>query len=387
MPTPSLLDDLTNAGVSVWLDSLDRGRLLDGTLAGLISDSAVTGVTSNPTIFDTALSATSAYEDQLRALSLRGIDVREAARLLMTRDIRSACDLLRPVHDRTRGRDGYVSIEVDPGLAHDSAASLAEARDLAWMVDRPNVMIKIPGTADSLAAITAAIAEGICINVTLIFSPDAYQSVLDAYLSGLEQARDRGLDLGNIRSVASFFVSRIDAEVDRQLGAIDTDESLRLRGRAGLATAEHVYRRYLACMRSARWQQLEQAGAHRQRPLWASTGTKDPGYDPVKYPVALVADGTVTTMPEPTLTAVKHHRSIDLTTLDNQSEDADAVVAALTEVGIDLDKVARQLEDDGLERFEKSWSDLLAKIDRQLAPSDSAGNSLVNETTEEVRHK
>lgn len=387
MPNPSLLDDLTNAGVSVWLDSLDRGRLSDGTLAGLISDSAVTGVTSNPTIFDTALSATSAYEGQLRDLSLRRIDVREAARLLMTRDIRSACDLLRPVHDRTQGCDGYVSIEVDPGLAHDSAASLAEARDLAWMVDRPNVMIKIPGTADSLAAITAAIAEGICINVTLIFSPDAYQSVLDAYLSGLEQARDRGLDLGNIRSVASFFVSRIDAEVDRQLSAIDTDESLRLRGRAGLATAQHVYRRYLASTRSARWQRLEQAGAHRQRPLWASTGTKDPAYDPVKYPVGLVADGTVTTMPEHTLTAVKEHAPIDLGALGNQADDADAVVAALAGVGIDLDKVARQLEDDGLERFEKSWSALLTKVDRQLASSDSADNSGRQRKTEEDRHK
>lgn len=366
MTASSLLDELTNDGVSVWLDALDRGQLADGTLSGLIDDASVTGVTSNPTTFDSALSRTNAYADQLHDLSRRGVDVGEAARLLMTRDIRSACDLLRPVYDRTRGHDGQVSIEVDPGHAHDSPASLAEARDLAWMVDRPNVMIKIPGTVDSLTAITAATADGLCINVTLIFSPHGYQSVLDAYLTGLEQARDRGVDLGSIRSVASFFVSRIDAEVDRQLDAIGTDHALSLRGRAGLASAQQVYRRYVASLRSTRWQALEKWGAHRQRPLWASTGAKDPRYDPVKYPAGLVADGTISTMPPATLAAVKGHRPVSLNSLDDQAADADAIIEALSGVGINLDEIARRLEDDGLARFEKSWSDLLTKVEMQL---------------------
>lgn len=371
MPSTSLLDELTRAGVSVWLDSLDRGGLEDGTLSRLINDSAVTGVTSNPTIFDTALSKTSAYDRQLRDLSLRGIDGGEAARLLMTHDIRSACDLLRPVYDRTRGDDGYVSIEVAPGLAHDSAATLAEARDLTWMVDRQNVLIKIPAHPDSLPAITAATAQGICVNVTLIFSPDGYQSVLDAYLTGLELAQDRGLDLATIRSVASFFVSRIDAEVDRQLGAIGTDEAVRLRGRAGLATAQHAYRRYQACIRSTRWNALEQAGARRQRPLWASTGSKDPAYEAVKYPVGLVADETIMTLPGPTLAAVSGTKHRNVTALQSRSDESDAVVEGLAGLGIDLGKVARELQDDGLARFEKSWSELLAEVGRRLASSGS----------------
>jgi transaldolase len=360
------LRQLSEAGVSVWLDDISRERLRSGNLQDLVDTNNVVGVTSNPTIFHKALEKGDAYDDQVHDLKTREIAVDGAIRYLMAYDIRWACDVLRPVFDRTDGLDGRVSIEVDPRLAHESDRTSAEARGLWWLVDRPNVMIKIPATEEGLASITAATAEGINVNVTLIFGLDRYDLVMDAYLSGLEQAKDKGIDLSKIRSVASFFVSRVDTEVDKRLDKIGTDEAKALRGKAAIANARLAYERYEKVIASDRWQALAAAGANVQRPLWASTGVKDPAYDDTMYVVELVAPDTVNTMPEATLDAVADHGEIRGNTIAGTYDDARKVLDGLNDIGIGYDAVIEVLEAEGVQKFEDSYAQLAESVRGQL---------------------
>ncbi|GAA4490966.1 transaldolase [Actinoallomurus oryzae] len=324
-------------------------------------------MTSNPTIFEKALNGSVAYDGQIQDLAIRGVAVEEAARLLTSYDIRWACDVLRGVHDRTGGLDGRVSIEVDPRVADDTAKTVAEARALWWLVARPNVMIKIPATQAGLAAITAATAEGISVNVTLIFSLDRYDQVMDAYLTGLERAHEAGVDLSAIRSVASFFVSRVDVEVDTRLAKIGTEKARSLRGQAGVANARLAYRRFEAVLGSERWRRLEAVGAHPQRPLWASTGVKNPEYPDVLYVTSLIAPNVVSTMPEPTLDAVADHGQISPDTVTGMYDQAEQVMAGLAEVGVEYDEVVQLLEREGVRKFTDAWTLLLRRLEESLA--------------------
>jgi transaldolase len=360
------LATLSAAGVSVWLDDISRDRLRTGNLQQLIDDKHVVGVTSNPTIFQKALEKGDAYDDQVRDLHVRQIGIDGAIRYLMAYDIRWACDVLRPVYDRTNGQDGRVSIEVDPRLAHETERTIAEARGLWWLVDRPNVMIKIPAMAEGIPAITAATAEGISVNVTLIFGLDRYDAVMDAYVSGLEQAADKGIDLSTIRSVASFFVSRVDTEVDKRLEKIGTDDALALRGKAAVANARLAYERFEKVVASDRWKALAAKGANVQRPLWASTGVKNPEYDDTMYVADLVAPDTVNTMPEATLDAVADHGQISENTIAGTYDDARKVLDALNGLGIGYDEVIEVLESEGVQKFEDSYAQLAEGVQRQL---------------------
>ncbi|GIH65513.1 MULTISPECIES: transaldolase [Microbispora] len=360
------LKRLTDAGVSIWLDDISRERLRSGNLAALIRDKNVTGVTSNPTIFASALSKGDAYDAQLRDLATRGVTVEEAVRAITTFDIRWAADVLRPVFDATRGVDGRVSIEVDPRLARKTEATIAEARALWWLVDRPNVHIKIPATVEGLPAITQAISEGISVNVTLIFSLERYRQVMDAWLSGLEKAKANGLNLATIESVASFFVSRVDTEIDKRLDKIGTPEAAELKGKAAVANARLAYAAYEEVMNSPRWQALRAAGAHPQRPLWASTGVKNPDYPDTLYVEQLVTAGVVNTMPEKTLDSSADHGRISGDTIRPFYQQAWDVMASLKQAGIDYDDVVRALEEEGVEKFETSWSELLETVDGEL---------------------
>ncbi|MGW3355034.1 transaldolase [Streptomyces bungoensis] len=376
--TPGALKRLADEGVSVWLDDLSRSRIASGDLAALVADGGVVGVTTNPSIFQAAIGSGEGYEEQLTDLAVRGVTVDEAVRMMTTADVRDAADVLREVYDATDGRDGRVSIEVDPRLAHDERATVAEARQLAWLVDRPNVMVKIPATKAGLPAITEVIGLGISVNVTLIFSLERYRAVMDAYLSGLEKAKERGLDLSKIHSVASFFVSRVDTEIDKRLTALGTDEALALKGRAALANARLAYEAYeevfgsagASAQPSARWSTLESAGANRQRPLWASTGVKDPAYKDTLYVDELVAPGTVNTMPEATLRAAADHGDITGDTVTGGYDRARADLAAVERLGISYDEVVRQLEDEGVAKFEAAWQELLDAVAKSL---DSKG--------------
>jgi len=304
---PDPLRRLSEEGVSIWLDDMSRTRLASGTLADLIRDRHVVGVTTNPTIFQKAISESDLYDSQLRDLAVRGVDVEEAIRMVTTLDVRWGCDVLRPVYDASDGVDGRVSIEVDPRLAHETEPTIAEARQLWWLVDRPNLFIKIPATKAGLPAIAQCLAEGISVNVTLIFSLERYGEVMEAFLDGIERARVAGHDLSRLGSVASFFVSRVDTEVDKRLDKIGSAEAKALRGKAAIANARLAYQRYEQVFGTARWASLADAGARPQRPLWASTGVKDPAYDDTQYVVELVAPGTVNTMPEATVNAVADH--------------------------------------------------------------------------------
>jgi transaldolase len=352
--------------VSIWLDDLSRKRIASGNLAELIETRHVVGVTTNPSIFQAAIGSGEGYEDQLADLAVRGVTVEEAVRMMTTADVRAAADILRPVYDTTDGRDGRVSIEVDPRLAHDTAATIAEARQLAWLVDRPNVMIKIPATKAGLPAITEVIGEGISVNVTLIFSLERYRQVMDAYLAGLEKARSAGLDLSAIHSVASFFVSRVDTEIDKRLTKLGTDEALALKGRAALANARLAYEAYEDVFATERWSALETAGANRQRPLWASTGVKDPAYKDTLYVDELVAPGTVNTMPEATLGATADHGDIRGDTVTGGYPQARADLDAVEKLGISYDEVVQRLEDEGVAKFETAWQDLLDAVTKSL---------------------
>ncbi|GLX48088.1 transaldolase 2 [Streptomyces hygroscopicus subsp. hygroscopicus] len=367
------LKRLSDEGVAIWLDDLSRKRITSGNLAELIDQQHVVGVTTNPTIFQKAISEGDGYDQQLSDLAARKVTVEEAIRMITTADVRDAADILRPVFDATEGQDGRVSIEVDPRLAHDTKATVAEAKQLAWLVDRPNTLIKIPATQAGLPAITEVIGLGISVNVTLIFSLERYRAVMDAYLSGLEKAKERGLDLSEIRSVASFFVSRVDTEIDRRIDEMGTDEARALRGKAGVANARLAYQAYEEVFSSDRWDALENAGAHKQRPLWASTGVKDPAYKDTMYVEELVAPNTVNTMPEATLEASDDHGEIRGDAVTGTYAAARADLDALEKIGISYDEVVQVLEDEGVEKFETSWNDLLkstqAELER-LAPSE-----------------
>ncbi|WP_267241356.1 transaldolase [Streptomyces sp. PR69] len=360
------LKRLSDEGVAIWLDDLSRKRITSGNLAELIDEQHVVGVTTNPSIFQKAISGGDGYEQQLADLAARKVTVEEAVRMITTADVRDAADILRPVFDATGGQDGRVSIEVDPRLAHNTAATIAEAKQLAWLVDRPNTLIKIPATKAGLPAITEVIGLGISVNVTLIFSLERYREVMDAYLAGLEKAKERGLDLSKIQSVASFFVSRVDTEIDKRLDALGTPEAKELRGKAALANARLAYEAYEEVFGSDRWAALDKAQANRQRPLWASTGVKDPAYKDTLYVDELVAPGTVNTMPEATLEATADHGEITGDTVRGTYEQARADLDAVEKLGISYDDVVQLLEDEGVEKFEASWNDLLKSTEAEL---------------------
>jgi transaldolase len=362
----SALTRLTDAGVSIWLDDISRERLVTGNLADLARNSQVRGVTSNPTIFEHAMSKGTAYDDQLADLALREVSVGEALREMTTYDIRWACDVLRPVYDASAGVDGRVSIEVDPGLADETAKTIAEARALWWLVDRPNLFIKIPATLAGLPAITACLAEGISINVTLIFSLQRYDQVIDAFFAGMEGAIAAGHDPASMASVASFFVSRVDTEVDRRLDALGTAQARALRGEAAVANARLAYEIFQQRFGQDRWRALAAKGARVQRPLWASTSTKDPAYPDTKYVDDLIAPDTVNTMPEATLHAVADHGTIEPDTITGHYEEARAVIADLEALGISYADVVRVLEEEGVRKFADSWDDVKRAIGGQL---------------------
>lgn len=354
---------LADEGVAVWLDDLSRKRLVTGNLEALVRDRYVTGVTTNPTIFHQAIAGRDVYDEQLNELAALGLPAVEAVRLITAWDVRAACDALRGVHESTHGRDGWVSIEVDPRFAHDTARTMAEARLLRWLVNRPNVLIKIPASPEGLGAITTCLAEGISVNVTLIFSVERYEQVMAAFVDGLEQARQAGCDLAGVGSVASFFVSRVDTEVDKRLDAIGGTQAHALRGRAAIANARLAYERYERFCEGARWRALAKAGARPQRPLWASTGVKDPAYDDTRYVADLVAPGTVNTMPEATLDAVADHGVVRGDRVTGAYAEARRMFKQLAEVGIDYDDVVAQLEREGVAKFQASWQALLDDVD------------------------
>ncbi|MEU1185411.1 transaldolase [Streptomyces sp. NPDC005820] len=365
-PTAEALKRLSDEGVSIWLDDLSRKRIQSGDLADLVATRHVVGVTTNPSIFQAAIGSGEGYEEQLAELAVRGVTVDEAVRMMTTADVRAAADILHSVYRTSHGVDGRVSIEVDPRLAHDTAATVAEAKQLAWLVDRPNVMIKIPATKAGLPAITEVVGLGISVNVTLIFSLERYREVMDAYLAGLEQALSNGVDLSTVHSVASFFVSRVDSEIDKRLTVLGTDEALALKGRAALANARLAYEAYEGVVAGERWAALARAGANRQRPLWASTGVKDPAYKDTLYVDDLVAPGTVNTMPQATLDAVADHGAVTGDTVTGGYDRARADLAAVAALGVSYDEVVTRLEGEGVAKFEAAWEDLLNTVTKSL---------------------
>jgi transaldolase len=361
-----VLTQLSEAGVAIWLDDISRERLRTGNLAHLMLDRSVVGVTSNPTIFQKALEKGSAYDEQVRDLALRGVDIGEAVRAITTYDVRWAADVLRPAYDASGGVDGRVSIEVDPRIAHDTDRTVAEAKALWWLVDRPNLFIKIPATREGLPAITATLAAGISVNVTLIFSLARYDAVMDAFLAGLEQARANGHDLTTLASVASFFVSRVDTEVDKRLDKLGSDEAKSLRGAAAIANARLAYQHFEQVFSGSRWASLAAVGAKPQRPLWASTGVKDPAYEDTRYVLDLVAPDTVNTMPEATLEAVADHGVFGGDQVRSRYAEAQQVLDRLAALGVDYDDVVQVLEDEGVKKFEDSWEELIGSVADQL---------------------
>ncbi len=362
---------LSAAGVSVWLDDLSRNRLQSGNLQELIDTKSVVGVTTNPSIFQKALADSDEYDAQVAELAERGADVDATIRTVTTDDVRNACDVLRPQWESSDGVDGRVSIEVDPRLAHDTDKTSQQAIELWKIVDRPNLFIKIPAMEEGIPAITATLAEGISVNVTLIFSVERHRAVMDAYLAGLEKAREAGHDLSKIHSVASFFVSRVDTEVDKRLEKIGSEEALGLRGQAGVANARLAYAAYQEVFEGGdRFQALKADGARVQRPLWASTGVKNPDYSDTLYVTELVAPHTVNTMPEKTIDAVADHGEISGDTVSGTGSAAQQVFDNLQSVGIDLDDVFIVLENEGVEKFEASWSELLEETQAQLDSAD-----------------
>jgi transaldolase len=360
------LGDLAAAGVAAWLDDLSRELLAGGGLQSLVEGRHVVGVTTNPTIFAAALATGDRYDDQLADLAGSGADVDAAVLAVTTDDVRAACDVLAPVHARTAGLDGCVSIEVDPRLSRDAAATAQMARRLQAAVDRGNLYIKIPATREALAAITEVISAGISVNVTLIFSLDRYRAVMDAYLTGLEQAHAAGRDLSLIRSVASFFISRVDTEVDARLDQLGTPAAAALKGAAAIANARLAYQAHQELTATDRWQQLAALGARPQRPLWASTGVKNPAYPDTRYVTGLIAAGTVNTMPGPTLEAFADHGQVSGDTITGSYDAARGVLGELAAAGIDFDDVTAYLERDGLAKFEKSWAELGATVAAEL---------------------
>jgi transaldolase len=362
---------LSAAGVSVWLDDLSRQRLQSGNLQELIDTRSVVGVTTNPSIFQKALAEGDAYDGQVTELAERGADVEATIRTVTTDDVRNACDVLHPQWEASDGVDGRVSIEVDPRLAHDADKTAKQAIELWKIVDRPNLFIKIPATEDGIPAITATLAEGISVNVTLIFSVERHRAVMDAYLEGLEKAKQAGHDLSKIHSVASFFVSRVDTEVDKRLEKIGSDDAKALLGKAAVANARLAYAAYQEVfVGGERFGKLEADGARVQRPLWASTGVKNPDYSDTLYVTELVAPNTVNTMPEKTIEAVADHGEVTGDTVTGTADQAQEVFDKLEAIGIDLTDVFLVLENEGVQKFEESWAELLEETQKQL---DSAG--------------
>lgn len=359
-------EGLSAAGVSIWLDDLSRERIKGHGLEQLIAERNVVGVTTNPTIFASALAKGEAYDEQVREIAAAGRDVHEAVFEITTADVSNAADIFHDVFEASNGYDGRVSIEVSPELAHDTDATSAEADRLWTTIGKPNVLIKIPATLEGLPAITATIAKGISVNVTLIFSLARYQAVIDAYLAGLEQAAAAGIDLSTIHSVASFFVSRVDAEVDKRLDAIGTDEAKALKSKAAIANARLAYELFVAQFATERAIALQEKGANRQRPLWASTGTKDPSLPDTLYVTELVTHGVVNTMPEKTLEATFDHGEVHGDTIVGDYDDARAVLVALKELGIDIDDVTDVLETEGVEKFIASWHELTDTVTQAL---------------------
>ncbi|SNC59526.1 transaldolase [Kytococcus aerolatus] len=363
---PQPLKELAAQGLSVWLDDLNRPMIREGRLAELVRSGGVVGVTTNPSIFAKALSEAADYDEQVRQLAAEGVDVDEAVFRLTTTDVAEACDLLRPVWEATDGQDGRVSIEVDPRLAADTAGTVEMAQRLWDTIDRPNLLIKIPATVQGLPAITEVISRGISVNVTLIFSLDRYRGVMNAYLTGLEQAREKGVDLAPIHSVASFFVSRVDSEVDARLEAIGTDEARALRSRAGLANARLAYQAFDEVFSTPRWATLADDGANLQRPLWASTSVKDESLPDTLYVTGLVAPNTVNTMPTATLEATADHGEVTGDTVQGTYAESAAVLDGLEAQGISYLDVVETLETEGVKKFADAWDGLLASVQEQL---------------------
>ncbi len=361
--------DLSAAGVSIWLDDLSRERITSGNLAELIEAIDVVGVTTNPSIFAGALTNGASYAAQVAELAAAGLDAEAAVFEITTDDVAAASKIFRPIYDRTNGVDGRVSIEVSPTLAHDTVATIDEAKRLWAKVNEPNALIKIPATLAGLPAITEVIAAGISVNVTLIFSLERYEAVIEAFLAGLEKAQAAGHDLTQIHSVASFFVSRVDTEVDKRLAAIGSTEALALTSKAGLANARLAYELFEQKFSTERAKALVAAGANPQRPLWASTGVKDPALPDTLYVTELVAAGVVNTMPEKTLLATADHGVITGDTITGNYDEAKAVFAALAGVGIDLTDVTNLLEREGVDKFIVSWGELLETVTTALESS------------------
>jgi transaldolase len=357
---------LSAAGVSIWLDDLSRERINTGNLEKLIAEKNVVGVTTNPTIFAAALAKGEAYDEQVRQLAAAGVDVDDAIFEITTDDVAKASDIFHSVYERSNGVDGRVSIEVAPALARDTKATIAAAKKLADKIQKPNVMIKIPATVEGLEAITETIAAGISVNVTLIFSLERYREVIDAYLTGLEKAKAAGIDLSGIHSVASFFVSRVDTEVDKRLTAIGTDEATALKSKAGIANARLAYEVYEQQFATERAKLLVEAGANEQRPLWASTGVKDPSLPDTLYVEALVAPNVVNTMPEKTLDATFDHGRITGDTVTGTYAESNDVLNKLADLGISYDDVTETLEREGVEKFNVSWGELVETVKNAL---------------------
>jgi transaldolase len=360
------LKALADLGVSIWLDDLSRERIETGNLADLVKNSSVVGVTTNPTIFASALSDGERYDEQVRELAAAGKDADEAIFAITTTDVRDACDVLKDTFDATGGVDGRVSIEVSPGLAHDEQATIASAKELWAEVDRENLFIKIPATTEGGPAISDVLGEGISVNVTLIFGLDRYDAVMDAYLEGLERAKAAGKDLSKIHSVASFFVSRVDTEVDKRLERSGDPQAGNLMGQAGIANARLAYKAYEKKFAGERFKALKAEGANTQRPLWASTGVKNPDYRDTMYVTDLAVPNTVNTMPEKTLQAFADHGEVKGDQVTTKYAEAQQVMDDLAKLGIDYEDVIETLEREGVEKFEASWNELVETVRSQL---------------------
>lgn len=360
---------LSDVGVSIWLDDLSRDRIRSGNLNELIAKYNVVGVTTNPTIFQAAISQGADYAEQVAAQAAAGATPEETVFALTTDDVRDACDVFMPLYQATKGVDGRVSIEVSPDLAHDTAGTISQAQQLHQRVGRENVLIKIPATKAGLPAITETIAQGISVNVTLIFSLQRYRDVVDAFLEGIEKARENGHDISTIHSVASFFVSRVDTAIDSALDAVGTEQATALRSRAGIANARLAYEEFEKLFSSDRAKALIAAGMNIQRPLWASTGVKDPNLPPTLYVTELAVAQTVNTMPEKTLLATAEHGGVNGDQVTGHYADAHAVLDAVADLGISYDEITQTLEDEGVSKFIDSWHDLLATVDKALSGS------------------
>ncbi|CAN5137097.1 transaldolase [soil metagenome] len=372
--TTSPTAQLSAVGVSIWLDDLSRERLRSGNLQKLIAEKNVVGVTTNPSIFASALANGEAYDEQVRELAAKGYNVTDAVFEITTSDVARGCDIFKPIFDSSAGFDGRVSIEVEPGFANDATATITQAKELFDKVGKENVLIKIPATVEGLEAITATIAAGISVNVTLIFSLERYRDVINAYLAGLEKAQVAGLDLSKIHSVASFFVSRVDLEIDKRLAAIGTDEALALKSKAGVANARLAYEIYEQAFDTERAKVLLATGANKQRPLWASTGVKDPAVLDTTYVVELAAPEVVNTMPEKTLDATFDHGVVVGNTISGNYAAANKLLDAIAEQGISYAEVTELLEKEGVEKFIVSWNELLETVQTALDAAQSGKN-------------